>query len=109
MLTKKLNKRFLPTWADLITVRNNRIIGVDWEGDFLLKEALDKPVDNYREVFRERSRLYRVLQDKRVILDPSYPGLSSGVRSLVLPVYERKKRIDNNGLFFRGYYQLNMR
>ncbi len=107
----KLDKIVLPSWNDLVIVRNNRVIKVDWEGDFILKDALDN-VKDYREsrkAFNERSNLYKFLHEKRVILNLSSPVLSPAVRKLVIiPAEYNKKDLMDNPVF-RDYYNTGPR
>ena len=88
----KLGEKDLPSWTDLLVFNGkNRLIDVHWEGDFIFKEALEKPVSNYEEILRERSQLYSFLRQKRVIVNPVSPGLSDGLRNLTLRIYEDNK------------------
>ncbi len=102
----KINLKNMSSWSDLVIIRNNRVIKVDWEADFSLKDFLDN-VKEYKEskaVFKEISNLYSFLHDKRVILNLSSPDLSPAARKLAISPSEYKVRIEDNA-WFRDYYK----
>ena len=99
----KQNNKNLPALKDLVKIRDNKVIFVDWYMDFYLINILANGEDRVyrRKAEQNRSRLYNLLSMKKVL----YP-ISPKLDKNNIYTYEDRKCLDGDSPEFQDFYRI---